>query len=165
MKGRKFIYGILNIDIAIGVFCMFVLVGITAVGVIMRYLFNRPLIGQEEIQNWMIIWSIFCGGSFAFRKGLHIAVDFLVTKFPQKIQYVLEWFSYFCTLGVLIFITYHSYQLNLQFFNMGRSTPMHNIPNYIVFGIVTVGSVWMILSATVYMLERHVLERKKEVTL
>lgn len=50
---------ILNIDIVMAVICMSVLIIVTFLGSVMRYFFNSPFVWQEEVQIWMIIWTVF----------------------------------------------------------------------------------------------------------
>lgn len=153
---------LLDIDAVLGVICLTILICITFVGTISRYVFNYPIVGQDEVQNWMIVWAVFFGGSYVFRRGSHVAIDVLVALFPQKIQACLEWFSFICTAGVLIFIFSNSLTLNMQFFQRNRSTPILSIPNYVIFGMVTVGSIWMLISYAYRLIGKYYFDIKED---
>lgn len=151
----KWLEYLLSLDVLLGVGCMVVLVVITFLGAIMRYFFNNPFIWQEELQTWMITWAIFAGGSYAFRCGSHVAIEVLVETFPQKVQKMVEWFGFICTLAVLSFILYYSYKLNLQFYNMNKLTAILKVQSYKIYWIVPVGCVWMMVSSAYHMAQKY----------
>lgn len=165
MKKAYLLFGkFLNLDVMLGVICLSLLIAITFIGTISRYFFRVPIIGVEEIQNWMIIWAIFFGSSYVFRKGSHITIDIIVNSMPQKLQIALEFFSFLCVSAVLFFVYTNSLTLNMQFFERGRSTPILSIPNYVIFGMVTVGSIWMIISYAYRLVGKYFLGITEEKT-
>lgn len=156
----KWLEYFLSLDVVLGVACMMVLVVVTFLGAIMRYFFNNPFIWQEELQVWMITWAIFAGGSYAFRCGAHVAIEVLVETFPQKVQKLVEWFAFVCTLAVLAFVCYHSCKLNLQFYNMNKLTAIMKIHSYKIYWIVPVGCVWMMVSSAYQMVCKYVFQNE-----
>lgn len=154
-KKRNWMGYFLSLDVILGVLCLVVLVLITFLGAIMRYFFNHPFIWQEEVQVWMITWAIFAGGSYAFRCASHVSIEVLVETFSPKLQKIIEWFGFLCTLAVLSFILYYSFKLNLQFFQMGKTTAILKIASYKIYWIVPVGCIWMMLSSAYQMAEKY----------
>ena len=147
---------ILNIDRVMAVICMSVLIIVTFLGSVMRYFFNSPFVWQEEVQIWMIIWTVFFGGSYAFRKGGHVTIEILVDAFPPKLQKAVEWFAYLCATAALIFVCYNSIRLNIQFYNTNKITSVLRIPSYKIYWAVAFGSIWMIISNTLYTVRKLV---------
>lgn len=124
----------------------------------MRYFFKSPIVWLEEVQAWMIVWTIFSGGSYAFRKKAHVAIDVLTEKLPEKTQIIVEWFGYICTVFVLGFFFYYSLKLNIQFYTKGKTTAILRIPSWKIYWMATFGSLWMALSATYSMVKSYFLK-------
>lgn len=157
-KVCKWIETILSVDLAVALLTLSALVLLTFAGTIARYFFKSPFFWQEEVQQGLIIWTIFCGCSYGFRKGSHICVDMLVDKFPVKWQKIVEWFGFACTIVALGFFLVQSAKLNLQFINTGKLTTTLRIPQWISYSMATIGTFWMILSAIYNMVKKHILK-------
>ena len=157
----KWIERILSLDLVIAMACMCVLVLLTFLGAIMRYFLRAPFAWQEEVQTWMILWTIFCGSSYAFRKGAYTSIDILTENFSPRMQRVVEWFGYLCTMLALAFFFYYSLKLNIQFYNTNKTTTTLRIASWKINSMVTVGSLWMALSATCYMLRKQLFPEKE----
>ncbi len=60
------------------------MMALTSADAIMRYQFNRPIVGAYEItEKYLMVAAIFLGFSYAYRGGAFIRVTFLVDKLPQ----------------------------------------------------------------------------------
>lgn len=156
-KLKRLVDYVLNLDIILGITCLAVLIVITFLGAIARYFFNNPFVWTEEVQIWMIVWAIFGGAGYAFRHGAHVSIEVLVERFPEKVQSVIEWFGFFCTLVALTYIFVYSFKLNVQFFDTNKVTSILKIPSYKIYWIVPVGCVWMMLSNAYYMIKKYFL--------
>lgn len=95
---------ILNVDYLIAGVAFIVLVSVTFVGVIMRYVFGSPFTWLEELQLFCFIWMAFMGGCIVFRQGSHICIDILVDAFPQKMAGVVQIGAVVVNTGVLIYL-------------------------------------------------------------
>ena len=157
MKSKvfKWIDRILNIDLVIASVCMCILVVLTFVGAIKRYFAHDPIFWMEEIQTWMILWVIFCGSSYAFRKGAHVVIDVLTDTFSPVMQRVVMWFGYLCTMAALAFFFYHSLQLNIQFIESGKLTTVLRMKSWIIYIMASIGSLWMAISVTYYTIRQR----------
>lgn len=78
---------------------------LTVVAAFMRYVVGKPIMWTEEIQMILVVWTVFFGGSVAFRERGHIAIDILFEKFPRKVQRVMN--AVIWTI-VTISITWHA---------------------------------------------------------
>lgn len=157
----KWIDRFLSLDLVIAMICLSVLVLLTFVGAIMRYFMRAPLAWQEEVQTWMILWTIFCGSSYAFRKGAHTSIDILTETFPPRVRGAVEWFGYLCTMLALAFFFYYSLKLNIQFYNTNKTTTTLRIASWKINCMVTICSLWMALSATYYMIRKQLLPEEE----
>lgn len=161
----RFFDHFLNLDIFLGTACLAVLIVVTFLGAIMRYFFNNPFIWMEEVQTWMIIWTIFSGAGYAFRYGAHVSIEVIVDILPRKIQVIIDWFGFICTLAVLIFVTFYGFRLNTLFIEMSKTTSILKIPSSKIYWIVPVGCIWMMISYAYYMIRKyffHTIQGKRE---
>ncbi len=58
--------------------------------VILRYAFNSPMTWSEELARYLLIWCAFLGWIIASRHDSHLAMTFVVDRFPARIRTMLE---------------------------------------------------------------------------
>mgnify|MGYP003247814995 FL=1 len=63
-----------NLDVYVSAVCLCVLVAITSLGVVFRYILGAPFTWLEEVQLALLVWIGFLSGGAAFRSGAHIAI-------------------------------------------------------------------------------------------
>lgn len=146
MSRKNIITTLLNLDVVIAGLAFLALVALTFVGVFRRYLFNSPILWQEEVQVWLFLWIVFFGGSAAFRSRSHIAIEMVVEMFPRRVQRVLEVLVYFLVIVVLAFLAQYSWMLVQQFITMRKATSVLKIPNAFISIAIPVGCVLMIVN-------------------
>lgn len=69
---------------------MVVMVGSIWAGVFFRYVLDNSLIWSEEVARYAMIWVSMLGGGLAFRKGAHVAVEFVTDRLPHRARLVLK---------------------------------------------------------------------------
>ena len=74
---------------------MLLLVGSVLWQVISRYVFASPSSWTEEIARFLLIWISLLGAAYAFRSGMHLALDVLPKKLQGKSVRVLKLFTIF----------------------------------------------------------------------
>jgi TRAP-type C4-dicarboxylate transport system permease small subunit len=57
--------------------------------VVFRYFFRHPFLWTDEYTRLALIWMTFIGIVVGIKKGSHIAIDFLLKKFPLPWQFVI----------------------------------------------------------------------------
>jgi TRAP-type C4-dicarboxylate transport system permease small subunit len=90
---------------------LFVLVLVTIVAVIMRYLFNSPLQSTEEISGLMMIWIVMIGGIAAERDGQHLAIPLLPDALPRRAGLAMNIAITAFSVVVLLYMAYLAWQL------------------------------------------------------
>lgn len=145
---KKKIVSILNMDYIISILSLIVLVGVTFLGVIMRYFFNNPILWQEEVQLLCFLWIIFFGAGAAFRTGSHVAIDILVELVPINIRMIIEIFNYILTISILIFFYSHSSSLIQQMVTSERITSILHIKYSIIYIAFPISCIIMIINNT-----------------
>lgn len=52
--------------------------------VVTRFILPEPSSYTEEIARFLLIWISLLGSAFAYRKGMHLGIDFFVGKFGES---------------------------------------------------------------------------------
>ncbi len=68
--------------------------------VIMRYFFNRPIVGADEVTGYLLLYVTFLGTAWLLKDEGHVAVDFVVLKLQLRKQIFLHVVT--SILGVII---------------------------------------------------------------
>jgi tripartite ATP-independent transporter DctM subunit len=101
---------------AIGTALIFVMVGLTFVDVIMRYLFTAPINSAYEITAVTLIVAVFFTAAHTQNKKSHIRVDVLTSKLNTKWFLVVDFFNNLMGTGLLALIVWQTITLTLFFF-------------------------------------------------
>ena len=77
----------------------------------MRKCFGNPIAWLEEMQIFFFVWTIFLGGSIAFRKGGQVSIDLIAARLNPKARKVLDIFCYVVAMLVLIYLCKGGFEL------------------------------------------------------
>ncbi|MDR1907684.1 MAG: TRAP transporter small permease [Holosporales bacterium] len=172
LRGRamkKILLFFKNFDLAISIFAMTVITGNCFMGVIMRYIFNRPIVWLEEISMALIIWSVFFAAGYAFRTNNHVSVELLVEYLPRKLRWIIEVFVFIVVILTLCFFGFTSFKLVVHLFDIMRVTNILKIPYWIIYLPIPISSVLMIINYTLssikdgYILGRNYEEGREKI--
>ena len=129
---------LMNIDIVVASIILAILIVLTFLGVVWRYIFNAPFTWLEEVQTSCMVWIVFAGAGAAFRSGNHVAIEMIVDLMPKSMQKIMEILISIVVVVVIGFIQ--------VFVKSGRSTSMLKIPYSWVYGIAIISYFDMIIS-------------------
>lgn len=73
---------------------------LTTLDVILRYVFNMPILGSMELSQYAMLLAVFASFSFGQTEKSHIHVTMLLAKFPRRIQFVI--YSILNIMGVVV---------------------------------------------------------------
>ena len=79
-------------------FCL--MFGTIIVQIVLRYVFNAPLVWTDEAASYLFVWVAFLGWAMATRKRVHIGISVIVDKLPPGWRRALH--AFWC-LGTLAF--------------------------------------------------------------
>ena len=133
---------VMNIDIVVASIILAILIVLTFLGVVWRYIFNAPFTWLEEVQTSCMVWIVFAGAGAAFRSGNHVAIEMIV-DLMQKIMEILISIVVVVVIGYLFMQSIGFIQV---FVKSGRSTSMLKIPYSWVYGIAIISYFDMIIS-------------------
>ncbi|MBT9779891.1 TRAP transporter small permease subunit [Clostridium sp. MCC353] len=151
MKGKIYWKDIfLNLDVYVSSVIMLILIVITFLGVIFRYIVGNPFTWLEEVQLMCMVWIGFLSAGAAFRTGSHIAIEMVVDALPQTAQRVINWLIRIIVLLVLSYLFKQCIGYFLLFVKNGRLTPVLRIPYSAVYFVAPLSCALMILSYLSY---------------
>jgi len=58
--------------------------------VVLRYVFNSPLMWPEELSRFLFIWIVYLGAPLAILQRAHIEVDYFVGRLPAGHRWLLR---------------------------------------------------------------------------
>lgn len=117
--------------------------------VILLQVINRNLtkfsIGWfEELARYLMIWMAFVGSAVAYRKGIHVSVDFVVGKLKGRARTAFIIFQNIIIVLFLVFILYAGWNIVTTQLQTGQTTPALKINIGLVYLAVPV---WAVLTA------------------
>ena len=119
-----------KVFISVGLGMFFLIVPFITTDVILRYFFNRPMLGSIELSEIaMAILLFLCMGYVTRLKG-HFSVEILSSRLPSNAQVILDRIGYLIGLFVCILIVYQGIKRGIQAFDRNEATPLLDIPMY-----------------------------------
>ena len=146
---KKILSKLQNLDLAIAGLALAALILYTFIGVVMRYIINRPITWGEEFQLLCIVIVVFFGAGAGFRTGSHVAIDFIVDMFPWKVQRIIVVAMYAISMLIMAYFFFQSSVFVRQMFVTGRVTNMLRIPMYLIYAAFPVGCFLVVLNYTI----------------
>lgn len=109
-----------------------VILVVISMQIIMRYVFNHPLLWSEELSRYLYVWIAWIGCAFCVGTRSHISVPVLLDSLPLQVQRVLAVVGNLAVLGALCYLIPHalSYALGQKAF-MASTIPVGRIWLYI----------------------------------
>ena len=79
-----------------------------------RFVFNFSLAAASELSIFAMIWCVFLAAAVAFRRGEHIAMDFVRNAAPTGLKRVMEILVYLGVAAFLLILIHTGYDLSLR---------------------------------------------------
>ncbi|MDB6178381.1 TRAP transporter small permease [Paracoccus sp. Z330] len=144
--GSKLRAALDRIDFAIAYLATIGIVGVTILGIVMRYVVGAPLTWLEEVQMMLIVWLVMFGGSAAFRLNQHVAIDAVVDTLPHVLQRLAQWVVAVVVLVSLGFLVYAGSKFVSFQFGAARVTDVLGIPYGWIYLALPAGGGMMMIS-------------------
>lgn len=130
------------------------LLGLTAVlltaDVIMRYVFNRPIQGVAEVAMLATVWLVYLSASAISRRGSHISLDLLTSRFGPRGRAVFDVFAELVTITVLgvILVTAVEYLSSGHFVTL----PATGLSKALITVAIPISAGMMIVHSAIFLL-------------
>lgn len=145
---KKVVKALNNADLILAGASLCIIVVITLAGVFMRKVVNHPIAWLEEMQLLFFVYSIFFGGSVAFRYGNQVSIDLIANRLKGKAARILELFDLAVTVVILAYYCVGGYELMMSVTK--KVTPYFKI-NYAFIDVAApIGMVLMIIQYILY---------------
>ncbi len=135
-KGKDLISRVLN---AVAGGTLFLMMLLTAIDVVLRYAFNRPIGGTYEITELMMVIVIFFALAYTQATKAHVSVDFLVARLSKRKQKIIDFLNHALAFAMLLLMTIMSFIKAFQVMTRGEVSPTLSIPVYPFFLLVGLG--------------------------
>ena len=90
---------------------LIVVVAVTLTQIVLRYVFDAPLIWSEELVKLLIVWITFVGAGAVCFDGRHLNVDVFYTMMPGRLRRAVRWLNVALALGFLAILGWTSITL------------------------------------------------------
>jgi TRAP-type C4-dicarboxylate transport system permease small subunit len=116
--------------------CMMML---TVSDVCLRYFFNNPIMASSEYTEYMMVIVGFLGLAWCAVKGMHIKVELIVGRFPERGQAVINVINAILVIGVCALIGSQSLSEGFIAKQMGRASDITDIPHHPFYWVIVFG--------------------------
>ncbi|MCR5371399.1 MAG: TRAP transporter small permease [Clostridium sp.] len=162
---NKGILGILGqLDVIVACIVLFLLLCLTFVNVIMRYVMRSPITWAEEMQMFMFLWVVYLAAGAAFRNSSHIAIEILVDSLPAGPKKICEIIAFICSLIIVVYLAIQGNAYYNQMVATGKISTLLRIPYRYAYGVIPIGNLLMIVSLVFYNVKYLFLSGKEEKT-
>ncbi len=132
--------------ILIGSFVLYIMMGLVIVDVGGRFLFNKPIAGNIELTEMLMVFSIYFGMAYTQREKGHVGMDLFVTTILRGRAYHLNNMVIgFLSLLINIMIAFYSFNQALVTYHNKSTSIYLNIPMWFLPLFVSVGTVILCL--------------------
>lgn len=135
-----------NLDAIIAGTGLVLIVLMTVSGVFMRKVVGRPFAWLEEMQIFFFVWTIYFGGSVAFRTGNQVSIDLIAARLKPGARRILDAVDYVITMVILVYLYYGGYQLMMSVTK--KVTPYFKISYSLIDMAVPIGCLLMMIQYT-----------------
>ena len=129
-----------HLAILAGVTLLF-LMFLTVYAVIMRYVFNAPILWALDVARVGLVVLVFFGLAYCGLTGGHIAVDFIGIFAPPQIVQISDVVIRSICFVLIALMAWQAMQQGLDAIEMGEGTNELEIPLFPFFAVVAFGSV------------------------
>lgn len=154
--------GIRKVEKILSTISGFLLVGLMVLGaadVIGRYVFNRPIMGTFEISEILMAVMVFLGWAYTQAQRGHIRVDLLVSRYPPRLQAMVEFVILFLVLVVFCLIAWKAASIARQEWQEQRLVSTILIPRAFFTPFVTLGAFALCVELIIQMI--HLLPKMR----
>ena len=107
--------------------------------IVMRYIFNSPLIWSEELARYLFIWMAFIGVGYGIKYDLHIKMEAFLAIFPSNVQKVIIILTEVVTIVFMGIVLMPGIQFAIHTGHVPSSAM--GIPMYLVYFAFPVGMI------------------------
>lgn len=119
-----------------------VLVAITFLQVLCRFVFCIPIVWSEEVVRMSFVWVTFLGSAIAVKEWSHLTLDLITSALNQKWQYIVRMITLVLILAAAIIIFYAGSNYVVR--NVGKTAVTMQVPSNVVYVSAPISALLMI---------------------
>ena len=127
-----------------GILCILLIaiVGVTFIQVLFRYIFHFSLAWSEELARYLFLWLATLTAAYAFKKGSHFALRFLVDRLGERMQRVISGVVVLIISAFLILFTWKAIEYTISM--AGQIAPSTGLSMSVPYSSGIVGGLLML---------------------
>jgi len=113
--------------------------------VVARYVFNRSIVGADEVAGIAQVWMVLLGAGYAMRARLHVSIDMLVVRLPNLVARALL----VPVAGISLWFLWVVFEGGLRLMELGaiQSTPGLGISMEMPYAMLPIGAAYLAFEA------------------
>ncbi|MDR2870325.1 MAG: TRAP transporter small permease [Deferribacteraceae bacterium] len=132
---------------------MVMILGVTFVQVLVRFIFHVPLGGWDEVPTYMMLLGVWLTAAVNAKKKDHISLDLYVLFIKnEKARKIIQIIGGIITITVFIIFTVSLVEFTGYNFEKGATTAGMKAPYWIILAIIVFGVVLMIFYYIVHLI-------------
>lgn len=142
-----------GLDLVIKKMVFLIIVGmITAISLqIIFRVFFEALVWTEELSRYLLVWGTFLGAAMVYKRGMHIAVTFVVNALPPKLKRITRMSS--IILSIIFFVVSIYASVDLMSGQIFQVSPALRLPMRWVYVGIPVSFFAMLIHGVTIALE------------
>jgi len=129
-KTRGVLYGISKWISYVGMAMTVIMMLMIVIDVLLRFTFNKPILGSVELASYMLSIIAFTAIPFVESEEGHVVIPLLFDRFPQKVRLIVNTLIGLMGLGLLVLIGLGSFFLAVEYVQRGKVSQVLSIPLY-----------------------------------
>lgn len=122
-----------NLEEVILCILLTVLVCVSGLQVVARYLFNNSLTWSEELCRYLYVWTGFITISFVIKRGTIIKIDTVIMFLPERVKKVLDVVTSLISLAVVSVLFRNAIMIVQKAMASGQTSAAMELPMWIVY--------------------------------
>jgi TRAP-type transport system small permease protein len=132
-----------------GLCCILVMMLITVTDVLLRWLFNTPVLGAYEISEYLMVILVFSALAYTESSGSHVKVDTFYKRFSFHIKVLLDCLTHLFGICIMALIAWTNVKMAYTKWEFGDITGTLPIPVFPMHIIIAIGSILFCLALAI----------------
>ena len=121
-------------------------IGLIFIGIVARYLFNRPITFIDELSTIILVWGIIVGYSVVLRNDEHVKMDaFFILIRSEKIKKGIQLIGYIAGILYSSIIFWYGWKAVKMQYKMSKVTNMLEVPTSFIYIVIPFIGIVMII--------------------
>jgi TRAP-type transport system small permease protein len=138
---EKWLLKIDRILLVVAMVALFMMMCLTTVDAVCRYLLNSPITGAYEItEKYLMLIAIFLGMSFTYRGAAFIRVTILMDRLPNSMKIPINHLAQVFSIVYCAILIVGTFQYAIRLFHQGTTLgSIYSLPQWIGAAFIPVG--------------------------